>query len=1339
MKESIRKYILLFLFLYFTQLSFAQLVKFQNLTISDGLSNSLIQSIGQDKHGFMWIGTANGLNIYDGTKFTHYFSAPDIATTLPGNSISVMSFANDSVWVGTRSGLCLMDVISKRCRRIDLGNNIDIRSLFLEKESKILWIGTNTGLVKYNTNNRTYQEFNTSNSNISHNVVRAIHKDSDDNLWVGTFDKLNMLSQNSTVFKVIDLKMDYRPSIKNNLTMSILPYNENTDSLLWIGTETGLVLFNRLTNSTQFFREENSGLPNSTIKTISSAKSGKIWIGTDFGLAKLSNDFEITTYHHDPFKSNSLTNSIVWAIFEDSSGAIWFGTNNGLSILPTSVNRFQFFPMTFIRDNNIAGYEIRDIIEDSKGDYWLATQFGVINYNPEKKLFETFNSKQPAKRKLAINGTRRLFEDRLGRIWIATNGGVIIWNKATEKLERYTADFNSNSGLRTNYIENFHELDDGTILVSTYKGLHKAIESNDEIKFEFIGNVNAVIQGKENLWSHSKTSLFSINPVTFEQKAVLELAKENISARIYTMLLSNDNTLWLGTNNGLLQYDIKTGTNKLFEVKSNKNYPLINLLEDKDGNIWASSYSAILKFSTISKEYEIYPNDDEIQIRSFTYECCSKCKNGDLIFGGQDGFIRFSPETIAKSEFNPPVYITKLVISNREVKSEELFNERKILNQPISFTNSMKLNYDERSFSLEFSSLQYGNRNGIRYAYKLEGADAGWNYINEKKGSANFSNLSPGNYTFRLKGSNNDGVWNNNETTLNIKIKPPFWATPIIIIMYGCLLILITIAIIYYYSLRARMKNELKIAHLENEHSENIAKARQQFLTNISHELRTPLSLILGPVEKLAQNTGLDANGKNFVQLIENNARRLLWLNNQLLDFRKLENKALNLRISNFGIIEFTRKVAALFTNKAERNEIKYTFNTDIEHLEVNMDLRKIETILFNLLSNAFKFTPKGGEISVTITTSDFDNKSTLCISVKDSGIGISKDDQKRIFERFYQAEEVIKMERGSGIGLTLVSEYVQMHQGKIELISQPGEGADFKIILPLNVNYESEDGVISAEETTEPSLKTQSKESSEKQIIRSMTGNPVILLVEDDIEIVDFIRISLCDKYNIQHVLNGKAALHFISKQLPEIIISDIVMPGMDGIDFTKKVKESSKTAHIPLILLTGQAETEKKLEGLKSGADAYITKPFEMDLLEARIENLLKRNHKFIEFIKHDNISQPHNIKIDSQDEKMLKKVVACIEKHISDPNLDINKVCEETGFSYSILLRKIKNLTGQNVNEFIRSIRIRRAEQLLRTKKYSVSEVMYETGFSNHSYFSKCYRKYYKMSPKEYVNQV
>lgn len=1339
LKKLITYYLFLQL-LCLTYFSSAQFPKFRNLTMADGLSGSIVYSFGQDKYGFIWIGTEQGLNIYDGINFKQIQSDSNNPTSIQESTISSMVFDNDSVWIGTRDGLVLMDIVTKKCKKINLGDNTDVRTLYFEKNHEILWVGTNSGLVKYNIKSGEFIEFNTENSNLTHNIVRDIYKDSDNNLWVATFNKLNVLSENSIVFKNFNLKKSYRPSIKNDLTLKILPYKKDNDSLLWIGTQTGLVLFNRFTEETKVFREDNSDLTNSVIKTIHRSADGELWIGTDFGLAQMKSDFNFQIYYHNPFEDHSLINSIVWNIFEDNSGTMWFGTNNGLSILPKTSTRFKFYPITFIRNKNISGYEIRDLIEDSNRNLWMATQFGIVQLNSENTIIREINSKSLLNNRLPINSISTLLEDKQGNIWASTSGGIVIWDPNTETLKSYTADFSSNGGLRSNYIHNIFELIDGTILIDTEKGLHKANYQNGEYTFEFVRDLGRIAAlGDSCLWILNNDELIKTDLNLFENIVEKSFSENIYNSRLLSILITGKNTLWLGLNNGLIKYNAKTKDYNYFEIKTNKSYPLINLLSDNDGNIWASSISAILKFSPEKKEFEIYPSGDEIPVSRFMSNCCFNRSNGNLIFGGHDGFIEFFPSNITKADYLPSLQFTKLLISNLEINPGMVLKEKKILEKEIAFTKSLKLDYSNNSFSLEFSSLHFGNRNGIRYAYMLDGFEQDWNYINGSIGLATYSNLKSGKYTMRIKGTNYDGVWNPNETTLNIIIKPPLWASPVFILLYVVTLISIALILIYYYIYRFKMSNKLRIIKLEKEYSENLAQTRQQFFTNISHEFRTPLSLIIGPAEKLAQNNSLDSIGKNFVQLIEKNARRLLWLNNQLLEFRKLENKSLGININEFEIVEFARNIYFLFTDKAERKQIKYEFIANTEHLKVELDLRKIETILFNLLSNAFKFTPENGEISMQITSCFYNNKDGVCILVKDSGIGISEDDQQKIFNRFYQAKAALKMQRGSGIGLTLVNEYVKIHGGKIELKSQPGEGSEFKILLPLIVDIANENMIITEKETNEPLLKLNNNNKPDIEKFETYSTKPFVLLVEDDKEISDFIKISFHKKYEIKITTNGKIALQVISNQLPDIVICDIAMPVMDGIEFTKKFKSNPKTAHIPLILLTGKSQSEFQLEGLKSGADAYVTKPFEIDLLEVRIDNFLKRKIQIYEQLRLDNLSKPREINIESQDEKLLGKIVISIEKHISDSDLTVDKICAELGLSHIVIYRKIKNLTGFTVNEFIRTVRINRAEQLLRTKKFTVAEVMYETGFTSHSYFAKCFRKVYHLSPREYIDKL
>jgi signal transduction histidine kinase/ligand-binding sensor domain-containing protein/DNA-binding response OmpR family regulator len=1319
---------------------------FYNITMADGLSHSLIYTIGQDKYGFMWIGTANGLNVYDGIDFIQFFADPENDKTIPGNNISDLYFEGDSVWVGTRSGLALMHVITKECRKINLGRNTDVRTIYRENNTPFLWVGTQSGLIRYNIEDESFREFNTTNSNISHNIVRAIYKDQEGNLWIGTFDKLNKLPPNSTVFYALDIKKDYMSDIDNNLVICILPWSEQSDTDLLIGTETSLALLNRHTENIRFFRTENTGFLNETIKCVYQSKSGKYWFGTDFGLYEMGHDFSVTTYLHDPNNTKSLINSIVWDIFEDASGAIWFGTNNGVSILQPNSKQFSYFPTTFQIGNKTVGYEVLDIIEDRHLNYWIATQNGVVEYSPDIQILEKFNTDQPGQKNIKDRKINTIHEDTKGRIWIGSNGGLYIWDPSSGVMNSFTADFTINNGLRSNYIYNFIELSGGTIIFNTHnRGLHRVSEKENTIKIQFIGDFGEsnFVADNKYLWTFQNSKLTKINTKTFEVLTEYTFFFNGKEVPIHSIHLMHDSVLWLGANNKLLRYSPKSKKSEIFEIKTDKNLTLINIMEDNCGDIWATSHAAIIKFSAESQDFDIYLSGEEIPVSRFESGSSYKCENGDLLFGGQDGFIRFNPDRITKSDFNSPVKITKLLLLNQEIEHTQKFENRFILNKPIAFTDEITLKHSEKSFSLLFSSLHFGHREGIRYAWKLDEVDPEWNYMNGSVGIAKYTNLKPGKYIFRVRGSNIDGVWNSEETILFIRVKPPVWATTVFIILYFVLFISISLGIIFFYLNRIKLQNELKIIRLEKAHSENIALTRQRFFTSVSHEYRTPLSLIIGPAEKLMKNPSLDQQARRFVEFIENNAKRLLWLNNQLIDFRKIENKNVTLEVSEFDIIKFTKNILMLFSDKAERKNIHYEFYSDIEQLTVSMDLRKIETILFNLLSNAFKFTPINGNVSVSIhlynVLPDDIDKQTICIKVNDSGIGIREQDKDKIFQRFFQSKEAIQMERGSGIGLTIVSEYVKLHGGKIELQSELGKGSKFQVILPLKKNY---DVTISKEINHQHLFNRLSIEKGnvmKENKQNFLPGYPNILLVEDDKEMIEFITLSLKNKYNIIVTENGQEALYYVEKSLPNLIVSDILMPILDGLSFTKKIKSNPRTAHIPLILLSGQNNWNKQKEGFASGADAYIVKPFEIDLLELRIENFLKRSEQLYEYLKIEDLTKPNQKIIASQDEKMLEKIIVCIEKHLSDPDLQINKICKETGFSYNLLNRKVKNLTGQTINKFIQTIRLRNAEHLLKTKKFSISEVMDHTGFTNHSYFSKCFKRYYKLSPKDFIKNL
>lgn len=1329
MNHKIYSYYLLILFLGCTMLSESQVLKFENLSMADGLSSSTIYSINQDKYGFIWIGTDNGLNIYNGVDFRHFFVETANDHSLPGNIINDILIEGDTAWIATQSGFCWMNVVSKKCTRIDLGNNNHIRTLLLDSLNRVLWVGTKTGLIKYDINSRDYQEFNTQNSNLSSNIIRSLYKDKDENLWIGTFDKLNRLTPSSTVFESYSIKNDVPINIKNNLVLSIKPIDNLNDSLLWIGTQTGLVLFNRMTHRKKNFLNENSGMENNVIKCIHIAKNEHTWLGTDFGLVELNKNKIYSIHFHNPYNRFSIANSVVWDIFEDRSGTIWFGTENGVSMLSSSTDQFVFYPMVFDVQNAKTGYDINGIIEDNNEQLWMATQKGFIQYNIKTNTLRHYNAELPL-----FNDTKSIFEDKKGRMWVATNGGITVLNRKTNEINNFSADYTQGDGLRTNYITSFLVDPQGNILINTLKGLHKVDERNERISFKFICDMNFLGSGKDYLWTINNSELIKINPETYKTEIVIinSINEENIDFN--SLLIDSVNSkIWLGYENGILEYNMQTEGVQRYVLHSNNKYPLINLLKDTEGNLWASSYSAIIKFTTKTNEFDIYPSGEDISINLFSPNSSFVTKSGNLLFGGQDGFIMFNPASISKSDYKAPVVLTKLILASNEILPSTKIENKQVIDKEISFVDEIVLDYIEGSLVIEFSSLDYVGRKGIIYKYMLVGEDNDWNYIDNPIGRATYPRLMAGDYLLRVRGTNSDGVWMDEETTLKIKIKPPLWASNIFILGYLLILTLIIGILIYFNRNRIRMRNQMKIIRLEKQYSDETARNRQQFFTNVAHEFRTPLNLIVGPLQKLLNNKTLDENGKALVHLIEGNARRLLWLNNQFLDLRKVENKTMTLSISEFDIISFLQSIYLLFKDQAEQQNIKYGFNHEVNNLMVKMDLRKVETIVFNLLSNAFKFTDDNGEININVTTKDVGIDSRIIIAIKDSGIGIIEENQQKIFDRFYQSKDKGHNKKGLGIGLHMVNEYVVMHKGQISLISSANEGAEFQVSLPINEHFVIEE-VSHEKENVKPIIKT-IKELPYK-LENYAPDTPFILLVEDDREMAEFIQMSLMQNYKVAVASNGVDALQLVAKNKPDLIISDLDMPKMNGVELVRKIKNNPKTAHIPIIIVSGQSQKESQMAALKEGADAYIIKPFEIELLEIRIENFLKRREQLSELIKINNISKPKEIKVSSQNEKIMEKVVVCIEKYISDPDLNVEKVCDESGFSHTFLYRKIKSLTGQTLNEFIRTVRLRRAEQLLRTKKLSVTEVMMETGFSNHSYFSKCFKKIYNFSPKDYI---
>lgn len=1317
---------------------------FSTLSGKDGLPSNVIAAVAQTGNNFLWIGTANGLARYDGYHFK-VFKKNESVQSLPSNQISCLMADGDFLWVGTWNGLCKINTRTFEIARIDLKANNVIRALYKDPRDHSYWIGTETGLIHYQAGSNSFKIYNTKNSSISHNTVRTILQDKHGNLWIGTYDKLNKLIRGSELFVVIDLKKDYKPSLKNNLICDI-KQAAHSDTLLWVGTETGLCQVNTVTGHFRHFSEKNVPFSNEVIKYIYTDDHGSLWLGTDFGLNVFDPETLSNTVHfHNPQISYSIANNVIWQIFEDSGGVIWFVTSNGISRLNKYRNFYDYHEVSYRLENQAVGNQVKSVLITRKGIIWLATLHGVIRIDPAKKQKNVFDTSSPPETRILLNNVFTLEEDQYDRVWIGTAGGINIWDEPNRKM--YSITSNATNGLKTNYIAKFLKGSDGSFWVSAWEGGLFKVEGDFRIlpslHFRLAGEYGSErsIAGSDAIWIIRYNELYRIDPKTFVEKRIDAFSTVANKKDVHCLYYSENGSLWAGSQNGLIEYNPRNDKAEFHPIITGTDINIGNLVEDVDGNIWGAVNNSVIKFAVSGHQLEIFPLDKDLPLKSFFYGCTARLPSGEIIFGGDNGYISLHPKNVVPNPYNPEVYVTAVEINNKPITTGDTVLTR----NDISFTNSLRLKYAQRSIAFEFSSLHYWQPSMNVYAYKLVGFDKSWNYVSGQKNFAVYPNLSAGDYTFVVRGTNNYGIWSDKTASIHIVIDPPLFLNPFFLVLYSFAIV----AMIYFglrtYSTRLHLKNELKITRMEKEHGEELFRAKQQFFTNISHELRTPISLILPPIHQALKHGNLDKQNQQLITLAEKNSYRLLRVVNQILDFRKLENDTLQLKITTVDIISFCHDLFLLFTDKANRKEIDYSFTSNTKAINARIDTEKMETVLFNLLSNAFKFTQKGGTINLSVSTlpgSDRYPKGSVEITVSDTGIGIDAGEKTKIFQPFYQARESQHMEAGTGIGLALAAEYVKLHHGRIDVESTKGKGTCFTVELPLDSSHFPVDSIYEEQEINQLATKSTRVEDHNDTTYRFgiKSDKPLVLIIDDSADMTDFICASLKEKYNFIVAENGEEGLQKASSFLPEVIVSDVMMPVMDGLNLCKKIKENSKTSHISIILLTAKSLTSQKIEGIKMGADVYITKPFEIEFLEANIDHLLARKKELADYFKNELVIQPSTDHgKENMDDKFIKKVMNIIEANIADPNFGVEMLSDEIGMSSTHLYRKLKSLTQLSANEIIRKYRIKKASLLLKNKEGNISEIMYDVGFSNLSYFSKCFRAEFGVSPKEYQQKM
>lgn len=1311
---------------------------FSTLSGKDGLPTNVIAAITQTENNFIWIGTANGLARYDGYHFK-VFKKTESIHSLPSNQISCLMADGNILWVGTWNGLCKINTVTFEIDRVDLKGNNVIRALYKDNLDQSYWIGTESGLIHYYAEKKTFKIFNAQNSNISHNTVRTLLQDKQGNIWAGTYDKLNKLSRGSNLFHTIDLKGNYRPSLKNNLICDI-EQAPHSDTLLWVGTETGLCLVNTVTGKFRHYSEKNVAFSNEVIKYIYPDDHGKLWLGTDFGLNVFDPVTLTNTVHfHNPQVSYSIANNVIWQIFEDTGGVIWFVTSNGVSRLNKYRNFYDYHEVSYRLENQVIGNQVKSVLVTRKGIVWLATLHGVIRIDPFKNTREIFDTSSPERKRILVNNVFTLEEDKYDRIWIGTAAGINVWDEPNHKM--YAVTSNATNGLKTNYIARFLKGTDGSFWVSAWEGGLFKVEGDfqviNSLHFRLAGEYGSEknASGADAIWIIKYNELYRIDLKTHRETRINSFNDISNKKDVHCLYYSEGGSLWAGTQNGLIEYDPRTDKATFHHIITGNDVNIGNVTEDVDGNIWAAAGNSVLKFSGKDQRLEIFPLDKDLPLKSFFFGCAARVPSGEIIFGGDNGYISLHPRHAIPNLYSPEVYITALEINNKPISTDDTL----LLQRDIPFTQDLTLPYAQRSVAFEFASLHYWQPAMNVYAYKLEGFDKNWNYVSGQKNFAVYSNLSPGDYTMRVKGTNNYGIWSDQAASMKIQIKPPVFLSPGFLILYTLILIAIIFISLRTWSVRLHLKNELRITRMEKEHADELSKAKLQFFTNISHELRTPISLILPPIQQIVKHGSLDRQNQQLIELAEKNSYRLLRLVNQILDFRKLESDTLNLKMAPVEIVKFCHDLFLLFTDKSNRKEIDYSFTSNCRAVHVWMDAEKMETVFFNLLSNAFKFTPKGGTIHLSIATIANEQypEGAVDVTVRDTGIGIDSEEKTKIFEPFYQAREIEHEETGTGIGLALAAEYVKLHNGEIKVESRKGNGACFTVRLSMGKEYHSGVNELDATATSGKRINETIPDEASAALI---PDKPLVLIIDDNQDMVEFIQVSLNRKYNFITAGNGEEGLHKIHSYLPEVIISDVMMPVMDGLSLCRTIKENPKTSHISIILLTAQSLTSQKVEGIRIGADVYITKPFEIDFLEANIDHLLARKKELSDYFKTELIIQPFPDQArGNMDDNLIKRVIGIIESNIANPSFGVETLSEEIGMSSTHLYRKLKSLTQLSANEIIRKYRIKKASLLLKNKEGNISEIMYDVGFSNLSYFSKCFKAEFGVTPKEYQQRM
>lgn len=1312
----------------------AQQVLFRNYTVNNGMSSNTVWNIIQDDQGYMWFGTKNGLNRFDGHTFKIYQAHADLSTP-SGNSFihAICKYDSTRFWVGTADGLYIMDLVKESFTKVKaLGS--DLVFSILKDDRGYVWIGTrSTGLYKYDiAKNRFYNYRKRDREpSISHNQIRKLELDDDGNIWIGTFgegvDVLNPVT--GTIRHIKAGNSDQQ--ISSNF---ILTLYKDLEGNMWIGTLSGgLNCWSKKENKFKIYKSGGAdAISDNIIRAIYQPDKNKLYIGTEKGLNVLDLEQQkFTAYTNNINDPYSISDNAIYYIYPDKDGGIWVGTYfGGVNYFAKDSPGFNYYYHTGASDA-LSGKAVSCFLEDMPGYFWVGTENGGLNY------FDSHTGKfkkypfSPQHEKLSYNNIHALYKDKEGNLWVGTfSGGLNVINLKTGKIKHYLHNASDPTSLSSNSVYSITEDRKGNIWIGTVKG----VNIYDKERDAFI-RVTAMDLPNNCIYKIYEDALGNLWIATFESGVIcrkagtdewVQYATHNSglsSNRVIALHDDGRGNIWIGTDGGGLN-KLNIFTQKVTSFLGRNGIPTIvfGILNDNAGNIWLSTNDGILKFSENPFVVLSFTNAINFNNRLYNYNAYYKASDGKMLMGSINGLTTFYPEQITL--FPDQNDIVPVLTSFRLFNEEVAFNkENAPLNVAPSYATTIKLNYKQSVLSFGYAALSYKDPDRIKYAYKMEGFDANWNEVGTQR-IATYTNLPPGSYTFKVKATDVYGNWSKSTADVKIVIKPPFYRTTFAYILYVILIASSIWLLKNYYRRREQAKNAIKLERMKAQKEHEFYQQKIDFFTTMAHEIRTPLSLIMAPLEKLLTT---ENNPETLKQLtvMEQNTDRLLTLVNQLLDFRRIESDIYTIKKERIELVSYIHSLYSRFSPTAQQKGLKFHMSTEVNQLYMDADTEALQKIFSNLFINAFKFAQSNVEIRISLPEVDENSVKVVAISVKDDGVGIPEGDLSQVFTPFFKVsspDHKIKNIGGAGIGLSLAKALVEKHQGAINVSSRQGGPTVFTVTIPFE------------QKPVVAPINNQDHEEAEVE-----SSLPRILIVEDDVNMLDFISTNIRGEgYNALCAINGKEALKILESQPVELIVSDVMMPEMDGIELCRKIKNNIDYSHIPVILLTAKGNSDAELEGIESGADAYVVKPFKWKHLTALVKNQLEIRNKLKEKFNQQPLVDIGTIATNTHDKKFIESITQIVESRIDDYRLSVEELSRELAMSRSTLHKKLKAITGHVPNEFIRLLRLRTAAKLLISGEYNISEVGYRTGFNSPSYFSRCFIQQFKLTPSEFLEK-